>query len=126
MEFGTRQTCLSQFCHLGGTHTEKPLHQYPDGTRIGQDPYCASLARFVLDNRLDAIQTAKAWTRAGAFLASSGSEPATGKGFAFLKAPLPYAAFVAHFRRQLRLGGRPFLGEGRHVDCDDRIARIQP
>jgi hypothetical protein len=38
-----------------------------------------------LDNRLDAIQAAKAWTGAEAFLrvASNGFEPASGKGFAF-------------------------------------------
>jgi putative transposase len=92
IEFGTRNTCLSQFCHLRGTYTKKPLsqryHQFPDGTRVGRDVYSAFLARFVLDNRLDAIQAAKAWTGAEAFLrvASNGFEPASGKGSAF---PLP-------------------------------------
>jgi hypothetical protein len=89
IEFGKRNTCLSQFCHLRGTYTKKPLsqryHQLPDGTRVGRDVYSAFLARFVLDNRLDAIQAAKAWTGAEAFLrvASNGFEPASGKGFAF-------------------------------------------
>ena len=94
IEFGTRQTCLSQFCHVDGTYTKKPLsqryHQFPDGTRVGRDLYSAFLARFVLDNRLDAIQAAKAWRGAEAFLrvASNGFEPASGKGFALPHATL--------------------------------------
>jgi hypothetical protein len=63
IEFGTRRTCLSRFCHMGGTYTKKPLsqryHHFPDGTRVGRDLYSAFLARFVVDNRLDAIQAAK-------------------------------------------------------------------
>jgi hypothetical protein len=88
IEFGTRNTCLSQFCHLHGTYTKKPLSQrydqFPDGTRV--DLYSAFLARFVLDNRLDAIQAAKAWRGAQAFLrvASNGFEPASGKALPFL------------------------------------------
>jgi hypothetical protein len=90
IEFGTRQTCLSQFCHLGGTYTKKPLsrryQRFPDGTP-GPDLF---LARLVLDNRLDAIQAAKAWTGAAAFLrvASNGFEPASGKSFALAHATL--------------------------------------
>jgi hypothetical protein len=57
----------------------------PRRTRVGRDLHSAFLARFVLDNRLDAIQAAKAWTGAEAFLrvASNGFDPASGKGFAF-------------------------------------------
>jgi putative transposase len=88
IEFGTRYTSLSQFCHVDGTYTKKPLsqryHQFPDGSRVGRDLYAAFLARYVLDNRLDAIQAARAWTGAQSFLraASDGFEPASGKGFA--------------------------------------------
>jgi hypothetical protein len=77
-----------------GTYTKKPLsqryHRFPDGTRVGRDLYSAFLARFVLDNRLDAIQAAKVWTGAGAFLraASNGFEPASGKGLALRHATL--------------------------------------
>jgi hypothetical protein len=93
IEFGTRQTCLSQFCHLDGTYTKTPLarryQRFPGGTR-GRDLYFAILARLILDNRLDAIQAAQAWTGAAAFLrvASNGFEPASGKGFAFAHATL--------------------------------------
>jgi hypothetical protein len=38
IEFGTRYTCLSQFCHVDGTYTKKTLnqrfHQFPDGTKV--------------------------------------------------------------------------------------------
>jgi hypothetical protein len=41
--FATRNTCLSQFCHVDGTYEKKPLkrryHQFPDGTRVGRDLY---------------------------------------------------------------------------------------
>jgi hypothetical protein len=62
--------------------------QFPDGTRVGRVLYCAFLARFVSDNRLDAIRAAKAWRGAEAFLqvAPNGFEPASGKAFA-----LPHA-----------------------------------
>jgi putative transposase len=71
IEFGTRYTCLSQFCHVDGTYTKKALnqrfHPFPDGTKVGP---------------------AKSWTGAQAFLrvASDGFESARGRGFA-----LPHA-----------------------------------
>jgi putative transposase len=116
IEFGTRQTRLSQFCHLAGTYTKKPLsqryHQFPDGTRIGRDLYCAFLARFVSDNRLDAIQAAKAWRGAQAFLrvASNGLEPASGKGFA-----LPHATLGVR-------AGRSKKYHANHREAGDGVA----
>jgi hypothetical protein len=51
IDFATRNTCLSQFCHVDGTYEKKPLtqrdHQFADGTRVGRDLYCAFLARYV-------------------------------------------------------------------------------
>jgi putative transposase len=95
IEFGTRYTCLSQFDHVDGTLTKKPLtqryHEFSDGTRVGRDLYSAFLARFVEHNRLDASQAVEAWSGAEAFLraASDGFEPASGPGFA-----LPHAKSV--------------------------------
>jgi putative transposase len=64
-EFATRNTCLSQLCHVDGCE-KKPLtqryHQFPDGTRVRRDLYCAFLARYVQDGCLDAIQAANGWT----------------------------------------------------------------
>jgi hypothetical protein len=77
-EFATRTTCLSQFDHTEGTFTKKPLkqryHEFPDGTCVGRDLYSAFLARFVVGDRLDAIQAAKAWNRCP-------SVPASGVGW---------------------------------------------
>jgi putative transposase len=95
IEFGTRYTCLSQFDHVDGTLTKKPLsqryHEFADGTRVGRDLYSAFLARFVRHDRLDASQAAKAWPGAEALLraASDGFQPASGRGFA-----LPHATGV--------------------------------
>jgi hypothetical protein len=111
IEFGTRNTC--QFCHLHGTYTRKPrsqrYHRFPDGTRV--DLYSAFLARFVLDNRLDAIQAAKAWRGALAFLrvASNGFEPASGKGFA-----------VPHVTLGVR-AGRPKKYHANHREAGDDV-----
>jgi hypothetical protein len=76
--------------NAGSGTTFQRYHQFPDGTRVGRDLYSAFVARFVLDNRLDAIQAAKAWRGAEAFLraASNGFEPASGKGFALPHATL--------------------------------------
>jgi putative transposase len=88
IEFGTRNTCLSQFDHVDGTLTKKPLsqryHAFSDGTRVGRDLYSAFLARFVHNDRLDASQVRAAWPGAEALLraASDGFEPASGRGFA--------------------------------------------
>jgi hypothetical protein len=82
----------------------------PDGTRVGV--YCAFLARFVLDNRLDAIEAAKAWTGAQAFLrvASNGLEPASGKGFALAHATVGVRA------------GRSKNYHGNHREAGDGVA----
>lgn len=88
IEFGTRNTCLSQFDHVDGTLTKKPrsqrYHEFSDGMRVGRDLYSAFLARFVHNDRLDASQVRAAWPGAEALLraASDGFEPASGRGFA--------------------------------------------
>jgi putative transposase len=88
IEFGTRNTSLSQFDHVDGTLTKKPrsqrYHEFSDGTRVGRDLYSAFLARFVHNDRLDASQVRAAWPGAEALLraASDGFEPASGRGFA--------------------------------------------
>ena len=88
IEFGTRNTCLSQFDHVDGTLTKKPrsqrYHEFSDGMRVGRNLYSASLARFVHNDRLDASQVRAAWPGAEALLraASDGFEPASGRGFA--------------------------------------------
>ena len=81
IEFGTRNTCLSQFDHVDGTLTKKPLsqryHEFSDGTRVGRDLYSAFLARFVDNDRLEASQVRAAWPDAEALLRA-----ASGRGFA--------------------------------------------
>jgi hypothetical protein len=76
--------------HIHKEDFEPTVHQFPDGTKVGRDLYCAFLARFVQQGRLDAIQAAKSWTGAKAFLrvASDGFEPARGRGFALRHAVL--------------------------------------
>jgi hypothetical protein len=87
--FATRNTCLSQFCHVDGTYEEKPLkqryHQFADATRVGRDLYSAFLARYVQDGCLDAIPAAHAWIGTQAFLraASDGFKPARGRALPF-------------------------------------------
>ena len=93
-EFATRTTCQSQFDHMDGTYTKKPLkqryHQFSDGSRVQRDLYSAFLSRFVSESRLDAKQAAEAWTGAESFLrtAPDGFEPASGRGFAIPHAVL--------------------------------------
>jgi len=87
--FATRSTCLSQFDHVDGTLTRKPLsqryHAFSDGTRVGRDLYSAFLARFVQGDRLDASQAHEAWPDVEALLGAAstdGFQPASGRGFA--------------------------------------------
>jgi hypothetical protein len=88
IEFATRNTCLSQFCHVDGTYEKKPLkqryHQFPDAMRVGRDLYCAFLARYVRmvvsmrSKRRMLGQVTQAFPRA----ASDGFEPARWRGYA--------------------------------------------
>jgi len=77
VEFSTRTPCLSQFDHIDGTYSKKPLkqrhHQFSDGSRVQRDLYSAFLSRFVSESRLDASQAAQScdW---------GGRAPASGAG----------------------------------------------
>lgn len=93
IEFPTRTTKLSQFCHVGGTYTKKPLkqryHQFPDGSRVGRDVYSAFLARFVSGDRLVASHVVEAWPGAESLLRAAtpdGIQTVSGQAFA-----LPHA-----------------------------------
>jgi putative transposase len=117
-EFSTRTTCLSQFDHVDGTYTKKPLkqryHQFSDGSRVQRDLYSAFLGRFVSENRLDAKQAAQAWTGAEAFLraAADGIEPASGRGFA-----IPHV--LPHMQRVR--AGRSVNGAGNTREAGDAV-----
>jgi hypothetical protein len=65
---------------FSGSALKQRYHEFPDGTPVGRDLYCAFLARFVVGDRLDAIHAAEAWTGAQAFLraASDGFEAVYG------------------------------------------------
>lgn len=118
IEFGTRHTCLSQFCHVTGERIKKQLsqrfHQFPDGTRVQRDLYSAFLARHVMEGRLDAIQAGKTWTGAEALLraAPDGIKPASGQGFC-----LPHAL------RDVRAGRS---GNGAEYTCEAEDAVPAP
>jgi hypothetical protein len=57
---GCRDKCWDLFPgHVAQTAATRAFNAIPDGTRVGRDLYSAFLARFVLDNRLDAVQAAK-------------------------------------------------------------------
>jgi putative transposase len=56
IEFATRNTCLSQFCHVD---KKKPsssgISSFRTERRVGRDLYCAFLARYVQDGCLDVM-----------------------------------------------------------------------
>jgi len=85
-EFSTQTTRLSQVC-LCGTIAKKPLSQrwHVCDCGIGpiqRDIFSAWLARFVVNNKLDAGQAQAAWPGADSFLRAASSEvqPAMGQG----------------------------------------------
>ena len=85
-EFSTQTTRLSQVC-LCGTIAKKPLslrwHVCDCGVGpIQRDIFSAWLARFVVNNKLDAGQAQAAWPGADSFLRAASSEvqPAMGQG----------------------------------------------
>jgi hypothetical protein len=90
-------------------------HSFPSLFPRKSDLYSGFLARFVLDNRLDAIQTAKAWRGADAFLrvASNGFEPASRKGFAF-----PHVALGVR-------AGRSKKYHANHREAGDDVLRFR-
>lgn len=71
-EFSTKTTKLSQTCHQCGKILKKTLrqrwHLCDCGIAAQRDLYSAFLARFVRENRLDAVQAQKAWPGACALL----------------------------------------------------------
>jgi hypothetical protein len=93
-EFNPRPTALSQFDHIDGTYTKKPLsqrhHEFSDGSRVQRDLYSAFLSSFVEGGRLDAQRAAAAWADGGviplaqagvgAFLRAASSEIKTPSG----------------------------------------------
>ena len=122
IEFSTRHTRLSQFDHIDGAFTKKPLsqryHQFSDGSRVQRDVYSAYLARFVHQDRLDAIQAGKAWTGAEAHLraASEALQPASGRGFA-----LPHALGVGAGRSR-NSGQKVHEAEAVYLTCLERAS----
>ncbi len=85
-EFSTRTTHLSQVC-LCGKIAKKPLSQRWHVCECGVGPiqrdlFSAWLARFVVNNKLDAGQAQAAWPGADSFLRAASSEvqPAMGQG----------------------------------------------
>jgi len=85
-EFSTRTTRLSQVC-LCGKIAKKPLSQRWHVCDCGVGPiqrdiFSAWLARFVVNNKLDAGQAQAAWPGADSFLRAASSEvqPAMGQG----------------------------------------------
>jgi putative transposase len=85
-EFSTRTTRLSQVC-LCGAIAKKPLSQRWHGCDCGVGPiqrdlFSAWLARFVVNDKLDAGRAQAAWPGADSFLRAASSEvqPAMGQG----------------------------------------------
>jgi transposase len=95
VEFSAYRTRLSQFDHTTGTYVKKPLsqrvHVLGDGSgEVQRDLYSAFLARFVVEDTLDARSAGLAFPSAKPLLRRAASseqhEPASGVGF-----PHPYA-----------------------------------
>jgi hypothetical protein len=90
VELSPYRTRLSQFDHTTGAYVKKPLsqriHVFGDGSgQVQRDLYSAFLARFVLDDVLDARNAAEAFPGAKPLLGRAASsekhEPASGVGF---------------------------------------------
>ncbi len=121
VEFSAYRTRLSQFDHTTGSYVKKPLsqrlHVFGDGSgEVQRDLYSAFLARFVVNNTLDARSAAVAFPSAKPLLrrAASGEqhEPASGVGF-----PHPHAL------RRVRAGRPSKRGEGGREAGDGVAAR---
>jgi hypothetical protein len=91
IESGTRQTCLSQFCHLDATYTNKPLSQRYHGSRTGRTSGGISMCapfRLGQPSRCDPGREGLDGWEAFLQVAPNGFEPASGKGFARAHATL--------------------------------------
>jgi hypothetical protein len=76
IDFGIRQTCLSRFGRVDGSYPKKPPSRPNISSRSGRAGGICRWpfpARFVLDNRFEAIEAAKTWTGAQAFLRAGGA-----------------------------------------------------
>jgi putative transposase len=119
VEFGTRETRLSQYDHQTGHYVKKPLSQrwqvFGDGTRVQRDLYSAWLARFVEYDRLDASQLKESWAAAEPLLGRAASgleESASGRGF-----PRPHAKSVG--------ADRPSKRERRRREAVEVVAKAR-
>jgi hypothetical protein len=119
VEFGTRETRLSQYDHQTGHYVKKPLSQrwqvFGDGTRVQRDLYSAWLARFVENDRLDASQLKESWAAAEPLLGRAASgleESASGRGF-----PRPHAKSVG--------ADRPSKRERRRREAVEDVAQAR-
>jgi len=118
VEFSTRSTRLSQFDHVGGTYTKKPLsqreHVCADGTMVQRDLYSAFLARFVDQDRLDARSATDAFPAAEPLLqrAASSERPSDEKGCGFPRPPV----------REGRRVARPLKRNSGLVEAKDVVA----
>jgi len=95
LEFPTRTTRLSQYCHVREDYVKKPLsqrwHVFPDGSRVQRDLYSAWLARSVERDTLDASSLQQAWKPHEPRLrvaSERGRQPASGRGLAPPTLPL--------------------------------------
>ena len=88
IEISPHKTRLSQYSHDTGIYTKKPLsqrwHVFADGSKVQRDLYSGYLARFVVNDTLDARQCVAHWPVAEQLLARAASrfsQSAIGAGF---------------------------------------------
>jgi len=83
LEFSTKTTKLSQYCHVCGEYTKKPLSLRVHtccNLNIQRDIYSAFLAGSVVENQLDTADVLKRWRSMEAILQRAVSVPPFPKG----------------------------------------------
>jgi len=126
LEFPTRTTRLSQFCHVRREYVRKPLrqrwHVFPDGTRVQRDLYSAWLARSVEGNTLDVDQTVRSWSAADLLLrtASSCTQPARVRGLSPRHGPRSVGAGRPREGIPVRAGERKLMRGAKPQECGGR------
>jgi len=95
VEFSTKTTKLSQYCHKCGKYTKKPLSQRVHtccNLNIQRDVYSAFLAGSVVENQKDTADVLKRWRSMEAILQRAVSKQGEGSRRRSLSASSPFSA----------------------------------
>jgi len=126
VEFSTKTTKLSQYCHKCGKYTKKPLSQRVHtccNLNIQRDIYSAFLAGSVVENQKDTADVQQRWRSTEAILRRAVSKQGEGSRRRSLSASSPFSATqVANGRHRPSCFGmvNPLVDHTR-----DRAARLR-